>query len=85
MNQAAHSIPTVSVNDSGDGRSTRPNEPGMRPMRERVYQKRGERYLLIKSQPASGKSRALMCIALESVQRPRRRQQRQGGCDEDVS
>ena len=31
-------------------------------MQERAYQKRGEQYLLIKSPPASGKSRALMFI-----------------------
>jgi hypothetical protein len=62
------SIPSVSVNYSGDGRSTRPNELGMRPMQERAYQKRGEPYLLIKSPPASGKSRALMFIALDKLE-----------------
>jgi superfamily II DNA or RNA helicase len=36
-------------------------------MQERVYQKRGEQYLLIKSPPASGKSRALMFIALDKL------------------
>jgi superfamily II DNA or RNA helicase len=40
---------------------------GMRPMQERAYQKRGEQYLLIKSPPASGKSRALMFIALDKL------------------
>ena len=40
----------------------------MRPMQERAYQKRGEQYLLIKSPPASGKSRALMFIALDKLQ-----------------
>jgi superfamily II DNA or RNA helicase len=39
----------------------------MRPMQERAYQKRGEPYLLIKSPPASGKSRALMFIALDKL------------------
>jgi superfamily II DNA or RNA helicase len=39
----------------------------MRPMQERVYEKRGEQYLLIKSPPASGKSRALMFIALDKL------------------
>ena len=34
----------------------------MRPMQERAYAKRGEPYLLIKSPPAAGKSRALMCV-----------------------
>ena len=37
-------------------------------MQERTYQKRGEPYLLIKSPPASGKSRALMFIALDKLE-----------------
>jgi hypothetical protein len=36
-------------------------------MQERAYNKRGEQYLLIKSPPASGKSRALMFIALDKL------------------
>jgi hypothetical protein len=39
----------------------------MRPMQERAYAKRGEQYLLIKSPPASGKSRALTFIALDKL------------------
>ncbi|EPF5457807.1 DEAD/DEAH box helicase [Pseudomonas aeruginosa] len=39
----------------------------MRTMQERAYTKRGEQYLLIKSPPASGKSRALMFIALDKL------------------
>jgi len=61
------SIPSVSVNYAGTGSSTKANELGMRPMQERVYAKRGEQYLLIKSPPASGKSRALMFIALDKL------------------
>lgn len=60
-------IPAVSVSYAGDGTSTRHNEMGMRPMAERAFQKRGEQYLLIKSPPASGKSRALMFIALDKL------------------
>lgn len=67
MNHATP-IPSVSVTYARDGRSTRPNEMGMRPMQERAYQKRGEPYLLIKSPPASGKSRALMFIALDKLE-----------------
>lgn len=67
-------IPSVSVNYTGDGRSTRPNELGMRPMQERAYQKRGEQYLLIKSPPASGKSRALMFIALDKLENQKLKQ-----------
>lgn len=62
------SVPSVSVTYAGDGRSTRSNPMGMRPMQERAFQKRGEQYLLIKSPPASGKSRALMFIALDKLE-----------------
>jgi superfamily II DNA or RNA helicase len=61
------SIPSVSVTYARDGSSTRSNALGMRPMQERVWQKRGEQYLLIKSPPASGKSRALMFVALDKL------------------
>jgi superfamily II DNA or RNA helicase len=60
-------IPTISVNYQGTGASTSVNPYGMRPMQERVWQRRGEQYLLIKSPPASGKSRALMFIALDKL------------------
>ena len=61
------SIPSVSVTYACNGSSTRANEMGMRVMQERAYEKRGEQYLLIKSPPASGKSRALMFIALDKL------------------
>jgi len=61
-------IPSVSVTYAGNGSSTKSNELGMRPMQERAYERRGEQYLLIKSPPASGKSRALMFIALDKLQ-----------------
>jgi superfamily II DNA or RNA helicase len=61
------SIPSVSVNYACNGKSTTANEMGMRVMQERAYEKRGEQYLLIKSPPASGKSRALMFIALDKL------------------
>ena len=57
----------ISVNYGCNGRSTTSNALGMRPMQERAYEKRGEQYLLIKSPPASGKSRALMFIALDKL------------------
>jgi superfamily II DNA or RNA helicase len=60
-------IPSVSVSYARTGRSTKANELGMRPMQERAYDRRGEQYLLIKSPPASGKSRALMFIALDKL------------------
>ncbi len=61
------SIPSVSVTYARNGSSTKANELGMRPMQERAYERRGEQYLLIKSPPASGKSRALMFIALDKL------------------
>ena len=61
------SVPSVSVTYAQNGGSTKSNELGMRAMQERAYQKRGEQYLLIKSPPASGKSRALMFIALDKL------------------
>jgi superfamily II DNA or RNA helicase len=62
-----NNIPSVSVNYASNGSSTKANELGMRVMQERAYEKRGEQYLLIKSPPASGKSRALMFIALDKL------------------
>lgn len=61
------SVPSVSVTYSQNGSSTKANELGMRPMQERAFERRGEQYLLIKSPPASGKSRALMFIALDKL------------------
>jgi len=61
------SIPSVSVTYACNGSSKKSNELGMRVMQERAFEKRGEQYLLIKSPPASGKSRALMFIALDKL------------------
>lgn len=65
--QEVKSVPSVSVTYTQNGTSTKANPLGMRPMQERAYEKRGEQYLLIKSPPASGKSRALMFIALDKL------------------
>lgn len=61
------SIPSVTVNYASNGSSKTSNEFGMRVMQERAYEKRGEQFLLIKSPPASGKSRALMFVALDKL------------------
>jgi superfamily II DNA or RNA helicase len=74
MSEQRKNIPSVSVTYAGDGRSAQANELGMRPMQERAYQKRGEQYLLIKSPPASGKSRALMFIALDKLENQKLKQ-----------
>lgn len=60
-------IPAVSITTAHTGASQKPNSMGMRAMQERAYSKRGEQYLLIKSPPASGKSRALMFVALDKL------------------
>ena len=67
MTDETRQVPSVSVSYSRNGSSTKANALGMRPMQERAYEKRGEQYLLIKSPPASGKSRALMFIALDKL------------------
>ena len=60
-------IPSVSITTARTGASSNANALGMRPMQERAFARRGEQYLLIKSPPASGKSRALMFIALDKL------------------
>jgi hypothetical protein len=67
MSPEAKIIPSVSVTYARNGSSTKSNALGMRPMQERAYEKRGEQFLLLKSPPASGKSRALMFIALDKI------------------
>ena len=67
MSDKIKSVPSVSVTYARNGASTKANALGMRPMQERAYEKRGEQYLLIKSPPASGKSRALMFVALDKL------------------
>jgi len=62
-----YTVPSVSIKTAHTGATNKANELGMRTMQERAYAKRGEQYLLIKSPPASGKSRALMFIALDKL------------------
>lgn len=69
-----NSIPSVCVQYAQDGSSTKANPLGMRPMQERAWLMRGEQYLLIKSPPASGKSRALMFIALDKLRNQKLKQ-----------
>jgi hypothetical protein len=49
------------------GKSTHTNAYGMREMQERAFSARDAQYLLIKAPPASGKSRALMFVALDKL------------------
>lgn len=55
------------INYNGTGQSQNTNVLGMREMQARVYEKRASQYLLVKAPPASGKSRALMFVALDKL------------------
>ena len=57
----------VQVNYEQTGKSKSTNEFGMRDMQEKAFSQRDARYLLLKAPPASGKSRALMFIALDKL------------------
>lgn len=57
----------LTVRYSQTGKSTAANPMGMREMQARAYEKRDAQYLLLKAPPASGKSRALMFLALDKV------------------
>lgn len=51
------------------GKSITTNDMGMREMQRRIYEKYASQYLLLKAPPASGKSRALMFVALEKLRK----------------
>ncbi len=57
----------LNVEYARTGASTRQNGLGMREMQARAFEKRNSQYLLLKAPPASGKSRALMFLALDKV------------------
>ena len=57
----------VSVEYQQTGNSTSTNPYGMREMQERAFEYRDEQYMLLKSPPASGKSRALMFLGLDKL------------------
>jgi superfamily II DNA or RNA helicase len=63
----SYTVPSVSITTARTGVSNKANALGMRAMQERAYARRGEQFLLIKSPPASGKSRALMFVALDKL------------------
>lgn len=60
-------INTVEVTYAQTGKSKSINKLGMREMQEKAYEARSAQYLLLKAPPASGKSRALMFIALDKL------------------
>lgn len=57
----------VRVEYARTGESTKINHLGMREMQERAYTAKDASYILLKAPPASGKSRALMFIALDKL------------------
>lgn len=57
----------IEVNYHQTGESKKTNSFGMRDMQEKAFNARNEKYLLLKAPPASGKSRALMFIALDKL------------------
>lgn len=57
----------VDVAYESDGSSTKLDSYGMREMQKRAFAKRNSQHLLIKAPPASGKSRALMFLALDKL------------------
>ncbi|CAN1570320.1 SF2-N domain containing protein [Spirosomataceae bacterium] len=57
----------VHVTYAQTGQSSNTNEFGMREMQQKAYEAREAQYLLLKAPPASGKSRALMYIALDKL------------------
>lgn len=62
----------VDVTYAQTGSSIHTDELGMREMQRRVFAEREAQHLLIKAPPASGKSRALMFVALDKLYNQRR-------------
>ena len=62
-----HSNNIVDIHYLQTGQATATAALGMREMQALAYQHRDKRFLLIKAPPASGKSRALMYIALDKL------------------
>lgn len=57
----------VEIKYAQTGKSSATNEMGMREMQAMVYEQRQRQYLLVKAPPASGKSRAMMFVALDKL------------------
>ena len=66
MSMDVNNIVDISYAQSGQSSAT--NALGMREMQAKAYEARSKKYLLIKAPPASGKSRALMFIALDKLE-----------------
>lgn len=57
----------VNIQYAQTGKSSATNEMEMREMQAMVYEQRQRQYLLVKAPPASGKSRAMMFVALDKL------------------
>lgn len=65
MEQTSNNIVDIRYEQTGQSSAT--DALGMREMQAKAYEARSKRFLLIKAPPASGKSRALMFIALDKL------------------
>ena len=59
----------IHIEYQATGKTTAVNPMGMREMQAKVYAASLSQYLLLKAPPASGKSRALMFVALEKLKK----------------
>ena len=60
-------VDLIKVSYAQTGKSASLNNYGMREMQARAFEARSSQYLLLKAPPASGKSRALMFLALDKL------------------
>lgn len=60
-------INLIEVKYNQTNQSSKTNSFGMREMQEKAFNSRNSKYILLKAPPASGKSRALMFIALDKL------------------
>ena len=67
MTEVKKPVNIVTAQYAQTGDSVHTDRLGMREMQQRVWEQRGAQYLLVKAPPASGKSRALMFIALDKL------------------
>jgi hypothetical protein len=66
-NAGENGLGSITLNYDGTGASKATDALGMRAMQARVWDKRDAQHLLVKSPPASGKSRAAMFVGLEKL------------------
>lgn len=67
MNASKKPVNIVNVTYAQTMASVNIDKLGMREMQQRVFAQRGAQHLLVKAPPASGKSRALMFVALDKL------------------